>query len=291
MLDFLISLGLWGCIKQIKDALVLWLDDYILRQKELKCPVCLGMAIWKDGHERRKCRLPVQRYFCPGCGRSFCINTLAPWYWHKYSPASIVLFLWLMLSGESILKARSLCSFSRKMPTWKTLWQWLLKFGSIVVGKCAGLQPKVSRYRAWQNDEAYLRDMPVIGTVDPWSKRIFLSVKWNANAKSLYSHMRRVITKWKKKPRGWWTDEWKAYHKALKSLAIPHNTIKHRDWQFKNSKGVTTNAIENVWRQMRRYLQRRNGLKHQAYVPFHVGLFEAKYNSVRDSRQMIEMLC
>jgi hypothetical protein len=27
---------------------------------------------------------------------------------------------------------------------------------------------------------------------------------------------------------------------------LPHGEIKHRDWEFKNSKGITTNAIENI---------------------------------------------
>lgn len=292
MLDLLISLGLLGCIRQIRDAITLKLDDCVLKARGLRCPVCLSRRIWKDGHERRKSRCPVQRYFCTGCSRSFCINTLAPWYWHKYSPASIILFLWCLLSGESILNSSKLCSFSQKVPTWKTLWSWLLKFGCILIQRSSRIKQKVSRYRAWQSDEVYLRGKPVIGTIDPQTSRIFLDASWRADTKSIFCHLRRVVSKWKKMPRGWWTDEWQAYPKAFRILDenLPHGRIKHRDWKFKNSKGVTTNAIENVWRQLRRWLHRKNGLKHQAYVDFYVDLFEAKYNVIDNPMAMVEML-
>lgn len=292
MMDLLISLGLWGCIRQLRDIIVLWLDEEILRRKGLKCPVCLSRQIWKDGHEKRKNRCPVQRYYCVKCGRSFCINTLAPWYWHKYSSASIILFLWYILCGDSILNIRKLCSFSHKIPTWKTLWNWLQKFGNSIIYSYSRIKQKVSRYRAWQNDEMYLKDKPIIGTVDPQTNKVFLTPSWNANIKSMYSHLRRVVTGWSKKPRGWWTDEWQAYPKAFDMLddELPHGTIKHREWKFKNSKGITTNAIENIWRQFRRWLFRKNGLKHQAYVDFYVDLFEAKYNTINNPRIMIDML-
>ena len=290
MMDLLISLGLWGGIRQIRDAITLKLDEKVLKSKTLKCPVCLSKRIWKDGHEKRKSRCPIQRYACCSCRRDFCINTLAPWYWHKYSPAAIILFLWMLLSGESILSSRGRCSFSKKAPTWKTLWSWLLKFGSFLIGKCSRLPQKVSRYRAWQNDEMYLRGKPILGTVDPQTKAIFLTPSWHADTKSLYSHMRRAITKWNKKPRGWWTDEWLAYRGAFDMLDVPHGTIRHRDWKFKNSKGITTNAIENVWRQLRRWLFMKNGLKHQAYVDFYVKLFEVVYNVIDSPARMIDLL-
>lgn len=292
MLDLLISLGLWGGIKQIRDAIVLWLDEEVLRRKGLKCPVCLSKRIWKGGHEKRKNRCPVQRYYCVECGRSFCINTLAPWYWHKYSSASIMLFLWYIFGGDSILNIRKLCSFSTKIPTWKTLWSWLQKFGDAVVCNCSRIKQKVSRYKAWQTNEMYLRGKPVVGTVDPQTNNIFLTAKWHADNLSLFSHLRRVVSKWKKKPRGWWTDEWQAYPKAFDMLdeELPHRTIKHREWKFKNSKGITTNAIENIWRQFRRWLFRKNGLKHQAYVDFYVDLFEAKYNFIHSPLTIINML-
>ena len=209
-MDLLISLGLWGSIRQLRDEITLKLDEWLLRRKGLKCPVCLSKHIWKDGHEKRKNRCPVQRYYCTACGRSFCINTLAPWYWHKYSSASIILFLWNLLGGDSILNLRKLCSFSAKIPTWKTLWNWLQKFGDILMQSYSRVNPKISRYRAWQNDEMYLRDKPIIGTIDPQTNNVFLTPSWYADAKHIFSHIRRVITKWKKTPRGWWTDEWKA---------------------------------------------------------------------------------
>jgi hypothetical protein len=291
MMDLLISLGLWGGIRQLRDAIVLWLDDWTLRQKGLKCPVCLSKWIWKDGHEKRKNRCPVQRYCCVECGKDFCINTLAPWYWHKYSSASIILFLWYMFCGDSILNTRNLCSFAKKIPTWKTLWNWLQKFGGAIIYNSSRIKQKVSRYRAWQNDEMYLKDKPVIGTVDPQTNTIFLTPSWRADTKSLFSHLRRIVAKWKKKPRGWWTDEWQAYEKAFDMLNdVPHGTIKHRNWKFKNAKGITTNAIENIWRQFRRWLFRKNGLKHQAYVDFYVDLFEAKYNVIKNPVIMIDML-
>jgi len=290
MMDLLISLGLWGGIRQLRDMIVLKLDDWTLRHKQLKCHVCLSKHIWKDGHEKRKNRCPVQRYTCVECGKDFCINTLAPWYWHKYSSASIILFLWYMFCGDSILNTRNLCSFAKKVPTWKTLWLWLQKFGTAIIYKSSRIKQKVSRYRAWQNDEMYLADKPVIGTVDPQTSKISLTPSWHADNKALFSHMQRVLTKWEKEPRGWWTDEWQAYKKAFDILEIPHGTIKHRDWKFKNSKGITTNAIENIWRQFRRWLFRKNGLKHQAYVDFYVDLFEAKYNVIKNPVIMIDML-
>lgn len=289
MLDLLISLGLWGGIRQLRDAITLKLDEKVLKNG-MKCPVCLSRQVWKDGHEKRKSRCPVQRYYCFACGRSFCINTLAPWYWHKYAPASIILFLWLLLSGESILSTRGKCSFSEKLPCWKTLWGWLLKFGSILILKCSKLPQKCSRYRAWQNDEMYVREKPIIGTVDPQTQTVFLTPSWHADAQALYSHMSRVLSKWKKKPRGWWTDEWRAYFPVLERLQIPHSTVKHRSYQFKNAEGITTNAIENVWRQLRRWLHRKNGLKHRGYVDFWVKLFEAVYNVIDSPLKMVELL-
>jgi len=71
---------------------------------------------------------------------------------------------------------------------------------------------------------------------------------------------------------------------------IPHGTIKHRGWKFKNSRGITTNAIENIWRQFKRWLHRKNGLKHCAYVDFYVNLFEAKYNVIKEPLIMIDMM-
>ncbi|MEK6983447.1 MAG: DDE-type integrase/transposase/recombinase [Nanoarchaeota archaeon] len=108
----------------------------------------------------------------------------------------------------------------------------------------------------------------------------------------MFYHLRRVVSKWKKKPRGWWTDEWQAYLKAFDMLDedLPHGKIKHRDWKFKNSKGITTNAVENIWRQFRRWLHRKNGIKNQAYVDFYVDLFEAKYNVINNPRIMMDML-
>lgn len=292
MLEFLISLGLLGCVRQIRDVIVLWIDEQILRRKELRCPVCLSKHIWKDGHGKRKNRCPIQRFYCVGCGRSFCTNTLAPWYWCKYSSASIVLFLWYILSGDSILHTREICSFSPKIPTWKTLWSWLLKFGTYIINRYKSITPKVSRYRAWQNDEMYLRNRPIIGTVDPQTNTIFLTTSWRADYKNILSHMSRVVTKWKKKPRGWWTDEWKAYPKAFVLLdeKLPHSTVKHKNWQFKNPQGITTNAIENIWRQYRKWLHRKNGLKHQAYVSFYTDLFETKYNSAKNPMLLVDLL-
>lgn len=292
MMDLLISLGLWGGIKQLRDAIVLKLDGKILRQRGLKCPICLSKWIWKDGHEKRKNRCPVQRYTCVNCGRDFCINTLAPWYWHKYSAASIILFLWYFLCGDSILNIRKVCSFSKKVPAWKTLWDWLQKFASIIIHNSSRIKQEVSRYRAWQSDEMYIVDKLVIGTVDPQTNKIFLTPSWHADTKALFSHIRRTVSKWKKKPRGWWTDEWQAYPNAFDMLdnGLPHNTIKHREWKFKNSKGITTNAIENIWRQFRRWLFRKNGLKHPAYLDLYVDLFEVKYNLINNPLTMIEML-
>ncbi len=290
MLDLLISLGLWGGIRQLRDVIVVWLDDSVLRQYGLKCPVCLSKQIWKDGRERRKNRCPVQRYTCKSCNRDFCINTLAPWYWHKYSAASIIVFLWYALSGASILSTRNKCSFSSKLPTWKTLWSWLEKFGTVIFEHTSHLKQGVSRYRAWQNDEMYLMKRPIIGTIDPQSSKIFLTPSWHADKISLCSHMKRVLTRWKKKPRGWWTDEWKAYFPVFEELNLTHRTVKHKDWQFKNSQGTTTNAIENIWRQYRRWLFMKNGLKHEAYVDFYTRLFEAKYNVIHNPRIMIELL-
>lgn len=160
------------------------------------------------------------------------------------------------------------------------------------MSKSSRIKQKVSRYRAWQTDEAYIRDKPIVGTVDPQTNKIFLTPGWHANTKSLFSHLSRVVSRWKKKPRGWWTDEWQAYPNAFNMLDenLPHGKIKHRDWKFKNSKGITTNAIENVWRQMRRWLHRKNGLKHQAYVDFYVELFEVKYNEIHNPKIMVDML-
>lgn len=292
MLDLLISLGLWGGIRQLRDVLVIWLDGFVLRRFGLQCPVCLSKHIWKDGHEKRKCRCPVQRYICCECSRRFCINTLAPWYWHKYPSASIIYFLWEILRGESTLSLRKRISFLKRLPSWNTLWRWQKKFGTLLLVSYAKHMPIVSRYRAWQTDEVYLLKKPVIGTIDPQTNQIFLTPEDNTKKETMYRHMRRVVTRWKKKPRGWWTDEHASYPPALSLLPeyVPHGTVKHKTWQFKNCRNQTTNAIENTWRQLRRWLNRKNGLNKLKYRELHIGLFQAAYTNVKTPLQMIELL-
>lgn len=291
MLDLLISLGLWGCIKQSRDAISLKLDDLVLRNRTLKCPICLSRQIWKDGHERRKNRCPVQRFTCQDCKKDFCVNTFAPWYRHKYSPPSIILFLWLFLQGESILSCTKKCSFSERFPTWKTLWSWLQKFKEILFLNYSKNKPKVSRHRAWQTDEVYFRRRPVIGTVDPQTNTILLTTSWRANSPSIYKHFKRVTQRWKKKPRSLWSDEWQAYPKAIRLLdeTIPHKTVKHRDWQFKKGH-TTTNAIENVWRQYRRWMFRKNGVKHQYYVDDYTKFYEMKHNILNSPLVLVQTI-
>ena len=139
----------------LRDLFSVILDDLVLSQNKLHCPVCLSRRVWKDGYGRRKNRCPVQRFQCAGCGKEFCTNTFAPWYWCKYHPVSIILFLWEFHRGESIRSLRGRVSLSEnRVPSWITLWRWLLKFGSLLLKSYAKqVWPKVSRHRTWQTDE------------------------------------------------------------------------------------------------------------------------------------------
>ena len=170
------------------------------------------------------------------------------------------------------------------------MWNWLQKFGEKILYRYGFIKHKVSRYRAWQTDEMYLRNKPIVGTIDPQTGTIFLTPEWHANQEKLFSHTRKVIHQWKMQPRGWWTDEWKAYFPVFKKLEIPHHTIKHRDYKFKNSRGTTTNAIENNWRQFRSWMWKRNGIKHQAYVDFYAKIYEAKHNTIKNPQILINLL-
>lgn len=53
-----------------------------------------------------------------------------------------------------------------------------------------------------------------------------------------------------------WTDGHASYPPAIKKLPehVPHGTVNHSKWEFKNKRNQTTNAIENTWRQTRRWL-------------------------------------
>lgn len=189
------------------------------------------------------------------------------------------------------MECAKLACLALRLPTWKTLWSWLEKFGEKLVQKAARVRKKVSCYRAWQNDEAYILNKPIIGTVDPQTGTLLLTPAWYANEESMAKHLRTVLTHWRMKPRGWWTDEWKAYPAAFKDLpvSIPHGTVCHAE-EYRSCKGVCTNGIENEWRQFRRWLFRINGLKHQAYVDFYTKLYEAQHNIINTPLDMLALL-
>ena len=116
MLELLKSFGMWDQILQFRDLLSLRLDELVLSQVKLRCTVCRGERVWKGGCGRRKNRCPVQRFRCADCEKKFCSNTFAPWYWCKYHPIVIIMFLWGFQQGESI---RSLsnqeCLFQKRI--------------------------------------------------------------------------------------------------------------------------------------------------------------------------------
>lgn len=157
--------------------------------------------------------------------------------------------------------------------------------------KAARVKKKVSRYRAWQTDEMFILNRPVIGTVDPHTNTLLLTPAWRVNEESTTKHLRTVLNHWHTNPRGWWTDEWSSYPPAFDNLQanIPHGTVCHAE-QYKSSKGVCTNGIENEWRQFRRWLFRINGLKHQAYVDFYPKLYEAQHNLIETPLDMLMLL-
>ena len=292
MWQILLAFGLTGLLRQIRDAITVWLDAWVLTNFKLKCPTCLNKHVWKDGHEKRKNRCAVQRFYCRQCSTSFCVNTLAPWYWHKYDPATVVCFLWIKTKfGYPLIECAKLCCFALRLPTWKTLWSWLTKFGNRFVQKAARVRKKVSRYRAWQTDEMFILNRPVIGTVDPQTSTLLFTPAWRVNEESTSKHLRTVLNHWHTSPRGWWTDEWSSYTPAFNNLPVkvPHGTVCHAD-EYMSCKGVCTNGIENEWRQFRRWLFRINGIKHQAYVDFYPKLYEAQHNLVRTPLDMLLLL-
>lgn len=288
----LLSFGLLGLLRQVRDAITCWLDRWVLQNRRTRCPRCLSPKLWRDGHDKRLMRCPVQRFVCAACGKSCCINTFAPWYWHKYDPSTILGFLWCKTKlGYGLIEAARHASLSVRFPTWKTLWSWLQKFGTTIVEKAGLIQKRVRRYRAWQTDEAYVRNMPIFGTVDPQTNTILFTPRWRADEKNMEQHLRTVLHHWKKRPRGWWTDEHKSHAPAFDKLpvAVPHGMVCHAE-EYRSSKGVCTNAIENQWRQYRRWLFRINGIKHQAYVPFYTKLYEAQRNSINNPLVLLSLL-
>lgn len=293
MLALILTFGLTGLLRQIRDALTVWLDNWILNNIKIRCPSCLSKALWHNGHEKRKNRCPVQKFKCALCGKSCCVNTFAPWYWHKYDPATILGFVWIKSKfGYALVECAKHVCLATKIPVWKTLWNWLQKFGDKIITKVAQVKKKVSRYRAWQSDEMYLRNKPIIGTVDPHTDTILFTPSWYANKENVNRHMRTVISHWNKIPRGWWTDEHKAYPPSFEDLPayVPHGTVCHEK-EYKSCKNVCTNAIENEWRQFRRWLFRINGIKHQAYVDFYTKLYETQHNVISSPLDILMLLC
>lgn len=279
-------------LRQIRDAITIWLDQWVLSNNHIRCPRCLSEHLWRDGHEKRINRCAVQRFFCSSCNRSCCVNTFAPWYWHKYDPATIVGFLWTKSKfGYGLLECAAQTCVARRFPTWKTLWSWLQKFGDVIIVGAAHVKKKVSRYRAWQTDEMYLRDRPIIGTVDPQTNTILFTPAWRADKESVNRHQRTVLGHWHKVPRAWWTDEHKSYPPSFDDLPqeIPHGTVCHSK-EYKSSKGICTNGIENQWKQYRRWLFRINGIKNQGYVDFYTLLYEAQHNVLCTPFDMLSLL-
>ena len=292
VIQLILSFGLFGLLRQIRDSLTAWLDNWVLRTFRVRCPRCLYTKLWRDGHERRKNRCPIQKFKCTSCGKKCCVNTFAPWYWHKYDAATILGFLWVKNKfGYGLIEcAKHVCLTSR-LPTWKTLWSWLQKFGVTIVHNAARVKKKVSRYRAWQSDEMYIRNRPIIGTVDPHTNTILFTPAWYANKETINQHQRTVLSHWRTTPRGWWTDEHKAYPPSFENLPqqIPHGTVCHAK-QYRSSRGVCTNAIENQWRQYRRWLFRINGINNQAYVAFYTSLYEMQRNVLNAPLDMLQLL-
>lgn len=234
----------------------------------------------------------MQRFFCPECKKSFCVNTFAPWYCCKFDPATIIGFLWIKTAfGYGLLECAKHSCLASRFPTWKTLWSWLQKFGEKIIIATAKVKKNISRYRSWQTDEMYIRDRPIIGTVDPHTNTIHFTPSWFANEEAMTKHMRTVLGHWKKIPRGWWTDEHKAYPPAFRNLPekIPHGTVCHSK-EYESSRGVCTNAIENQWRQYRRWLFRMNGIKHQGYVDFYTKLYEAQRNAIKSPLGILQLM-
>ena len=296
MLQLLKSLKLSDTIKRARDAICVRLDQEVLRKSKLCCPVCLSEDFCKDGHGARKNRPPVQRFLCKNCGKKFCTSTFAPWYWHKYTPGSIVAALWKMHKGQSILSIRKEVSFSSdKTPAWLTLWRWMLKFGKWLIKAYNNQKPKVSRYRAWQTDEMFpfkKLEKIIMGTTDPQNKQAFLTVEDDRTKETMSRHLLRNASRWGA-PRALWTDGHPSYPGAVANLQcdVPHGTVNHSKWEFKNKLGQNTNAIENVWRQLRRWWNQKNGLKKPEHLELHLGMFQTFYNKAfKDHNELITML-
>lgn len=289
VLELILSFGLTGLLRQIRDALTVWLDQWVLSNFKIRCPRCLKTRIWNDGHEKRKSRCAVQKFECPNCGKKFCINTFAPWYWHKYDPATIVGFLWVKNKfGYGLIECAKHACLAIHIPTWKTLWSWFQKFESKLIQKAARRKKKVSRYKAWKSDEMFILNRPVIGTLDPQTSTLLLTPSWYRDKKSCEKHIKSVVSHWGVKPRGWWTDEAKGY-KAFEELGLPHKAVNHSE-EYVTCEGVNTQAIENEWRQFRRWLFRINGIKHQAYVDFYPKVYETQHNVIKSPMDMLVLL-
>ena len=198
----------------------------------------------------------------------------------------------MILQGETISSLSRKETFDKRSPSWSTIWNWLLTIGTMFLRSYSKQFPKVSRHRAWQTDETFILDEAIIGTVDPQTNQIFLTCSNNTKKETILNHLLRLMTRWNKIPRALWTDGHASYPPALDLIShhIPHGTVNHSQWEFKNKLNQTTNAIENVWRQLKHWLYKRNGLKKPEYLHLHVQLFQASYTQVKTPLQMAKIL-
>ena len=293
------SFGMGGLLNTLmKDNFIRVLDEMVLRIIPLRCVACNTDRVWKDGHGPRKNRIPVQRFECPKCRKKFCINTLTPWYRMKYPAATIILFVWAFLRGETINSLYEEVVFDGRNPSWSTIWRWTLKFGDLLIKNYGRCFVEVSKYRSWQGDETFFKiggiKRFIIGTICPQTKKIFFTIppKTDPDHKDVVDHLSKLMEKWQKVPKGYITDSSNIYPLAFSKIDehIPHGTVNHTKYEFMNSKGQTTNAIENVWRQLKRYLYKKNGLKKTEHFEFHCKIFEITNNTIKNPFQMAEIL-
>ena len=73
----------------------------------------------------------------------------------------------------------------------------------------------------------YIMDKPILGTVDPQTKKILLTVENNEKKETMTNHLLRVITRWDEIPRSAWTDGHASYPPAIKKLhgRVPHGKV------------------------------------------------------------------
>jgi uncharacterized protein YlaI len=279
-IDGLVKLSLicpW--LKQIVDKFVDHYRQLLLKDKNIRCPVCLSSSIVKNGHGKRLFGSPIQNYLCKNCRKQFCENIFHRFYRYKYPVFFILLSLDLKRRGNAITQITEqifvpLMTYFLQ-PCYATITRWVRRFGQIAIDKVSKIKLKAGKRKHWEIDEEYdsrivetqeqngyvrngKKKAGTFGVMDPYTKLICLeSFDFNLSKKAK-SALLRTMYKWQAKPRSIWRDGWNAYDRILEGLDISYGTVIHSQ-EYTSKKGHHDNNIEREWSTKREWINRCRG--------------------------------